>query len=261
MKKIFIFILTFLSLSRVGFAGIRLLNGLKHEKTVKVGEIYEGKIELLNPGPGFCEVRFYQTDYLFFSNGQNIYGEPGKAPRSNAQWLTLSENRIIIPPTEKALVYYTIKVPKDQALIGTYWSLVMAEEIPEIQLRNKKKRIGVQTKMRYGIQLVTNIGDSGTRLIKFLDKQLIHQEDEKIFQIDIENIGQRQLNPSVWAELFNSDGLSVGRFESNRLIIYSGCSVRHKIDLTKVLPGKYKCLVVVDNGDEYVFGAQYDLGI
>jgi len=41
--------------------------------------------------------------------------------------------------------------------------------------------------------------------------------------------------------------------------IYPGTSVRHKIDLSSLPGGKYMALVVADNGDEYIFGAQYTL--
>ncbi len=60
-------------------------------------------------------------------------------------------------------------------------------------------------------------------------------------------------------ELYNTDGVNVGRFESRQLRIYPGCSVRHKVDFKDIPGGRYKALVVADNGDEYVFGARYDI--
>ena len=49
------------------------------------------------------------------------------------------------------------------------------------------------------------------------------------------------------------------RFETDRKRLYPGTSVRYSVDLTEVASGSYQALVVVDNGDEHVFGAQYGL--
>jgi len=109
--------------------------------------------------------------------------------------------------------------------------------------------------------MLTHIGDTGTRKIKFLDKKLFSQDGKTILQMDIENIGERWLTPTLWVELYDNQGTELGRFESGKRRIYPSCSVRYKVDLTDVPEGKYKALVVADNGDEYVFGAKYDLGI
>jgi len=80
-------------------------------------------------------------------------------------------------------------------------------------------------------------------------------------QLDLENTGQRYLRLLVWAELYDEQGTSVGRFQAGRRGVYPGCSTRFHADLSQVPPGKYNALVVADNGDEYVFGARYDLEI
>jgi hypothetical protein len=121
--------------------------------------------------------------------------------------------------------------------------------------------MGLETKVRYGIQIVTNVGAAGTPRIKFLEKKLLTGEDKIILQMDLENTGERWLSPRVWVELYDGRGTLVGRFQGGKKRIFPGCSVRHKVDLSGVAPGKYKALVVVDNGDQYVFGAKYDLGI
>ena len=256
------FILLLLLIPIGSEAGVGVIGGLTREREVKAGETYRGLILIRNTGEAPQEVKVYQTDYLFFFDGRNLYGEPGKTPRSNANWITFSRSRVTIPPQETVSVYYTAKVPDDPSLAGTYWSILMVEPIPESHpqaAEEGKVKVGITQVIRYGIQFVTHIGDSGSRKIRFLDKRLIEKEGKRILQIDIENIGERWLRPYVWAELYNEAGLAVGRFESRRSRIYPRTSVRHRMDLTGLPKGRYKALVVVDNGDRYVFGAQYKL--
>jgi hypothetical protein len=281
MKKILGFFLFLVVLVDFSFAGILVMGELTREKTLQPGESFEGTINLKNTGETSCQVNVYQTDYLFYAEGSNIYGKTGTAVRSNADWLSVAPNRLTIPPNQMASVYYTVRVPQIQKLastyndfqvpespdlIGTYWSMVMVEPVPQtgpesIEDETRKAKMGIQTKIRYGIQMVTNIGDSGTRKIKFSDKRLTNQDGRRFLQIDIENIGERWLAPTLWVEIYDKHGAKAGRFESSKKRIYPGCSVRHKVDLTDVPKGKYKALVVADNGDEYVFGAKYDFGI
>lgn len=264
MKKIILFLVFSIILTDFSFAGVSVIGGLSREKNVKPGEKFEGIIHLKNNGDSSCQVKIYQTDYLFYADGKNIYGEPGSIPRSNARWISLSPVRLTVPPKETASVHYIVQVPENPDLKGSFWSMVMVEAIPEtspesIKEEKEKVKVGIQTIMRYGIQIITNIGGTGERKIRFLDKKLISQDRKRLFQFDIENIGERSLSPVVWVELYNKDGINIGRFESSRLRIYPGCSVRHKVDLTDVPKGRHKALVVADNGDENVFGAQYDL--
>lgn len=248
-------------------AGVSVIGGLTHERIVgnpEIGETYRGTILIRNTGEEPQEVKVYQTDYLFFFDGRNIYGEPGETPRSNADWITFSPKRLVIPPKETSQVNYTVKVPDDETLVGTYWSMIMVEGIskdsPEvIKPEEGKVKLGIRTVLRYGIQMVTHIGDTGARKLKFSNTKLLKDEEMRILQLDIENIGERWLRPFLWAELYDEKGSYIGRFEGGRLRTYPETSVRFKIDLSQVPKGEYKALVVADCGRDDVFGATYTL--
>jgi hypothetical protein len=281
MKKALCFFVFIVVLAELCFAGISVVGELTREESVQPGEKFEGTIKLQNTGETTRQVNVYQTDYVFHADGSNVYGEPGSAVRSNADWLSVSPKRLTIPPNEMALVHYSGQVPavrklasilndfqleESPDLVGTYWSMIMIEPAPETGPENLEDEVGrvkfgIQTKVRYGIQIVTNVGDTGTPKIKFLDKGLTKQEGKTFLQLDIENTGERWLSPTVWVELYNSDGAQIGRFEGGKKRIYPDCSVRHRAELKDVPAGEYKALVVVDNGDQYVFGAKYDLEI
>lgn len=248
----------------VAEAGVSIVGGLTHKKEAQIGKTYKGTISIRNTGDEPQEVRVYQTDYLFFFNGSDIYGQPGKDPRSNANWLIFNPHRMIIPPNGTATVNYTVKVPNDPNLVGTYWSMIMVEGIPKSsplssQPEKGKTKIGIMQVMRYGIQMVTHIGDTGERKLKFLNTKLLRETERKVLQVDMENIGQRWLITSLWVELYDENGAHLGKFEGGKRRIYPGTSVRLKVDLSSVPKGNYKAMVVADCGGDYIFGANYTL--
>lgn len=265
MKKIFLTFVFCAFLTHFCFAGIAVLGSLTKEVEVRPGGSSEGVILLKNTSSRPEEAKVYQTDYLFYSNGKNIYGEPGTVPRSNSGWVTLSNNRVIVPPGETASVYYAIQIPNNPDLKGSYWSLIMVEGAGEPPKSIKeipgKAQFGIRTNLRYAIQVITNIGKTGESKIKFLDKKIVTQDGGKIFQLDVENTGERTLSPFAAIELYNKDGAPAGRYSAEPLRIYPGCSVRYSIDLSAVAKGKYKSLLIIDNKDDNVFGAQYDINI
>ncbi|MGA1864458.1 MAG: hypothetical protein ACMUHX_05300, partial [bacterium] len=263
MKKkiiiIFSLLLLFSAWVRVAGAQINILGGLSHEKKARPGETYEGEIIIKNKGQGIEEVKIYQTDYLFSCDGGSIYGEPGKIPRSNATWIMFRPNRLKIGPKQQESVHYVVKTPIDESLAGTYWSILMIEPIskdsPESsQSKENDVAIGVRQIFRYGIQISTHISDTGVGMLMFLDTKLLKEKEERILKVDVENIGETFLRPSLSVELFNENGAHAGKYEAGPFRTYPGTSVRFKVDLGQIAEGIYKALVVADCGGENVFG-------
>ena len=257
-------------------AGVSIIGGLSHQKKTKPGEIYKGSILIKNTGTEPQEIKIYQTDYQFRFDGSNNYGPPGKLKRSNANWLSFNPHRLIIPPGEVSMVNYTVKVPNepnlpddpnlpnDPNLVGTYWSMLMVEGIPKSSresslLEKGKTKVGITQIIRYGIQMITHMGDTGERKLKFLETKLLREAEKRLLQVDMENIGQRWLRLSLWAELYDESGRYIGKFDGGRKHIYPGTSVRYKVDLSNVPRGNYKALVVADCGEDYIFGANFNL--
>lgn len=244
-----------------------LINGpLTHEKEALPGDSYEDVIEITNPSDIPQEVKIYQTDYLFYADGRILYGDPGKVPRSNANWIIFSPKRLTIAPKESVKVYYTVKVPANQKLTGTYWSMLMVERIPpespeSSQTKKDKLALGILQVFRYGIQIVTHISQTGSRNIKFLSSRLYKKDKFQYFELDVENTGERWLRTTMWLELYDLNGNFYGKFEGERLRIYPATSVRYTIDLSNVPNGTYKGLVIIDCGNNTVFGANFNLVI
>lgn len=247
-----------------GRAQVGIVNGLTQEKICKPGEAFQSFIAIRNYGREPQDVRIYQTDYAFTFDGKSYYDPPGKAARSNAGWITIDRRQLTIPGSSQVDFRYAAKVPDDPSLVGTYWSVIMVEAVPKApasqpEAAKKEPSVGITQVMRYAVQIVTQIGDTGSFKLKFLQTELLQDQGRKILHVDVENIGERWVRPFASLELYNQKGELSGKFEGERLRIFPGTSVRFNFDVSRIAEGKYKALVVLDNKDSHVFGAQYTL--
>jgi hypothetical protein len=244
-------------------AGV-VIGSLTLEREARAGETYQGSVVMTNNEDTPQDVIIYQTDYLFASDGSNQYGKPGTHTRSNANWITFSPRQLQVPPHQSSQVSYVVHVPVDSALTGTYWSMIMVEEVPpplpDSMLQLARNVAAVRQVMRYGVQCVTHIGESGATKVTVTGARLEELENHKReLQVDVENTGERWIVPAAWMELYDTEGRYVGRFETSKKRIFPGTSVRFHIELDGTFSGRYKALVVLDNGDQSVFGAKYNL--
>jgi hypothetical protein len=246
-------------------AGVTISDSLINEITLgKAGtrEIYQAVIILKNAGEKPQEVKIYQTDCEISSDGKKKYGEPGKMARSNASWITIPK-QLTIPAKGTFELNYSIKIPNNKTLVGTYWSTIMVEGIPDISPELKpeknKMKVGVETKIRYAVQIITNVGDTGTVDLNYINVKLIKEANKRVLQADMGNTGEKMARPLLYVELYNEDGTYAGKFSGEKKRIYPGMSVRFNINLSEVPKGKYKAMVMADCGDDEIFGATYNI--
>ena len=264
-KTIFISLAINFFLTSVVHPQVSVIGDLVRERVSNIGETYDGVIYVRNFSDEARDARVYQTDYLCFSDGSVIYGEPaGQDPRSNAAWITYNPHYLTVPPKEVSEVHYTITVPADANLTGSYWSMFMVEGVslePPSAVTDETGQnvLSIRHVIRYAIQMVTHIGESGTRAISFLNTELLKEEGTRILQVDIENTGERFMKLIVWSELYNDEGGFIGRFEGGERRLYPGTSVRYEIDLSEVPEGTYQALVVADGGGDDIFGINYTM--
>lgn len=248
-------------------ANIEIVNGLIHEKEAISGETYETIILIKNSGLKPEQIRIYLTDFYFHADGRQYYSEPGKLDRSNSNWITYYPRNCVILAGETIELKCIIQVPGTSRLVGTYWSMILVEgffiESPSDQSNGRRKRpeLNTQDVTRYGIQMITHIDNSGSRKIKFLSTELLIEESNKILQVDVENVGERWLNPLLFVEVYTQNRDYIGKFDGGKWRIYPGTSVRYRIDLTPLKMGRYIAMIIVDNLDENIFGKEISLDI
>lgn len=239
------------------------------EHQAEPGESYTGTVVVRNGSNTPQEAKIYHTDYLTFANGTTSYGEPGTTPRSNANWISIQPSYVTVPPHQAVEVTYTVHVPSHAAhpLVGTYWSMLMVEGIPKgsaesnyvLAAGRRKVQMGIVTRLRYAVQIVTQIGNTGTRNVQFANPKTVVDAHGKRLQFDLINTGERAYRPGVTLELYTEAGDRVASLTASRELTYPGTSLRQSFTLDRIPKGQYRALVIVDTGSDDAVGAQFTI--
>lgn len=238
-------------------AQVSVVSSTLEEHAAAPGERYAGTVRVRNGGVEPQQVRVSSADYRFLADGRTFYEQPGTVERSNAAWVAFSPSRLTLAPGEEATVAYTVAVPADASLRGSYWSVLMVEAVDEAPAAVRAGRVGIAPNIRYAVQLATHVGQAERRIA--LEGARLTTEGGKALQVDIVNTGLQADRLELRVDLFDAEGAPVGRLASTRGLVYPGSSIRQRFHLGSIPPGTYKALLVVDTGTADVFGAEYTL--
>lgn len=241
-------------------ASVLVLGELTHEHILLPGESIAGVIEVMNQAGVAQQVRIYQTDYNYSADGTSQYGTAGEMVRSNANWIEISPKQFVVPPNERAIVNYNVRVPEER-VNGSYWSMVMIEPVQEMPTDQSEEMLQIRTVIRYGVQLITHIGNSGIKSVRFQNTEVVRDSSSRHLQIELENDGERLVRPNIWIEVYNSEGQFVGKFEAKQGKLVPGASIRRQIDISQLNGGEYKTLIIADCGGDDIFGLNLTLNV
>ncbi len=230
--------------------------------TVQKGDTYTGEVSVMNVGDRVERVRLSQNDYLFYANGQDVYPEAGYLERSNSSWIQFSLDDFSVNPGEERTVSYIVRVPSEKELIGSYWSTIMVQAITDTALNEENEGTAkVNTALRFALQVVTEIGDTGIATVEFQNPKHKASDGECCFSVDIENTGEKHFKLFSSAIVYSSVGSYIGTFPGTRKICYPGSSVKLTVDLPELEKGSYQIQFIADGGENDIFGALYGLEI
>jgi len=264
MVKLLCWVLSFLVPYFVNLeaANVVIPGSLTQENRGTPKQVLQGTIPIQNLGDEVAVVKVTLSDYLFYAKGETIFPTKGSTPRSNALWIQPTSSQIEIAPKTTFSFPYTLQIPDDPTLEGTYWSIFLVEPIEDpSSLSKKEKSLGIQTIIRYGVQIVTHVGNQGSHALKIIDKQLMKEQDTCTFSLSVENTGTLMQTPSLLVEILDIRGKKISKLESPKQRIFPSCSVTYHVDLTSLPQGEYKAMAILDQGESSLFGAQYDLHI
>lgn len=264
-RTLFLLLIGTLAIGAV-FGEVIVDGALTHEISVEPGGTFGGTIVLRNSNTEAEEVKLYQTDYRSTADGYSHYDDPGTLKRSNAEWIAISSMRFTIPAGESHTIRYTVDVPQDSSLEGTYNSVLMIEPIPKSSGESasfdpNQTGVGISTVLRYAVRMITTIQDTGTIMPQIVHTELVQEGEAFRLNLDVLNAGTLFVRVSSWAELYTQDGELVGKFEGRRTSIFPDSAKRFNIDLEGVSKDTYIALVVLDCGNNDVFGANFTLQI
>jgi len=261
VRIIAIFLIISFSGILISDAAIVVLNGLTHELRVQPGETYRGSITIRNNGKKAKSVRVYQRDYWFNYKGESKHDQPGTLERSNGGWISFNPVLLKLEAKENATIDFEVAVPDNDSLTGTYWSVIMVEGITPPDTSGVKKGIRINTAIRYAVQIITNIGNTGKSDIQFLGLELAHENEKNVLHVVIENTGERVLRPEMNLELFDESGNSAGIIKSDLRVTFPGTSIMSTLILDGIKPGSYTGVLIADCGEDNLFGSNLSLEI
>jgi len=241
-------------------AQIAVVGSTVEEHSAAPGQSYEGTILVRNTTATPQSVRIYKSDYLFYANGTSHFDDAGTTPRSNANWVKPSASTVVVPPMGELTVGYTISVPANDTLRGTYWSALMVEGAPTAPPAASAKQVGIGAVVRYAVQLATHLPKAGSRKVAFSNQVLsTDSTGHRVLELDVQNTGERAYRPNLWVELYDANGVVRGRREQQRGLLYPGTSLKQRFVFDALPAGSYKAVVFADSGDDSVFASQYKL--
>ena len=262
-KKYLFFVIVLLFNLTLTNASIVVLNGLTHRYIVEHGMLYKGVISIQNTADINQNVRIYLNNYAYKATGEIYYLEPGNGAnnRSNALWVDLNVEYLILKPKEKYDLHYEITVPDTTEFDGSYWSLVMIEPVDFITPKDHNEGLNVRSVVRYAIQLITTLNeDTSIASLEFQNVNIVNESGKRFLQVDIINKGDLYHKVTASAEFFESrEGTETGLFKSNIQSLLPNNSKRFTIDISSVPTGNYSTVLLADSGDDNLFGLNLEI--
>lgn len=261
MKNIFFFWVVLLAGTFPAYSGVAILNGLTHTHQVQAGGQLTEKITVKNDGRKEARIVIYKQDLVFPCGGAaSLYTESGSHTRSFNTWIKTNVEEKLLAPGEEYNIYYTIQIPSGPDNAGSYWTLLMVEGADPLREENSNGMV-VNSKVRYGVQIIADVGAYQSPQLNFLDAKILSTPAKtKYLSARIQNAGTFSASVKVNLEIYNAAGQKIKTLEAITRRIYPDNCNQFEIDLGDLPPGKYESILVADNGKD-LFGTNVSLEI
>lgn len=253
-----LFILTlYLLVSSYAHAGITIINGLTHVHDAHRGEVITGQIQMHNQGSKKPErVVVGLKEFHSSCDGSEMTTTTLDIDKSISKWISFNTNEKVLKSGEKFTLKYTIKVPEtfspEILAKGSFWSIVMVEGDDIIKENVINEGLKVNSKIRYGIQVIVNLGDKDDPQIEFVDVKLDKKREDKSTRVDVllENQGVFLVRPLVSLTLYNDAGEEVKKIETKIKKVYPESCTRYVLILEDLPKQEFEGVLVADYGSD-----------
>jgi hypothetical protein len=166
---------------------------------------------------------------------------------SLAPFLNTSVSEAELAPGEEYELIYKIDLSQSTLSTGTLWSLLMIEVIKPISETKTEGGFSVGSKIRYGVQIISNIGMKEVPLLQFTQVQLGKDLDEnKLLEASLENMGSFIALPLVEIQIYNSKGEKVKDLSVPSKKVYPKNCQKFQLPLADLESGKYKAVLFAE---------------
>jgi hypothetical protein len=252
MKKLFfalLFIACFFTNSK---ATVVIQNGLTHVHSMNSGEVLLGKIVLKNLSKKTERVSVYQNDLEILCSGIVNYNKSGSNPKSLVEFITLNTSDQTLAPNEEFEVSYKISIPSGYDKKGSLWTLIMVEVAEPISEQKVEYGVSIGSKIRYGIQVIANIGENEINKYSFKDVKLLKTENERKIEAILQNEGDFLINPILNIQIFDENGNLSKELKLPSKKLYPSNCQKFEIDIMDLKKGKYNVVLVSESNEESI---------
>lgn len=242
------------------FAKVMVINGLTHVHAGRQGQLLKGKIQVKNVGATAEKILIYQNGLLQTCDEKNDFVPVEGQVRGLGKWIETNVDETVIQAGETYEIQYTINVPQDTSLSGSYWSLLMIEGAEPIN-KALNSQFTVGSKIRYAVQIIADIGTPENPKLNFEKVDLKQAESgNKAVRAKLKNLGKFMVVPKLTLEIYSKDGQKIKAFESTYQKIYPFTCKDFAIEISGLANGKYDAVLVADYGQD-LFGTNLVIDI
>ncbi len=248
MRKITLLIL-FCFMYQFVAANVVVLNGLTHTHKTSSGEIISGIVKLKNTKDTEQRIIVYFNDLFQECGKETILTADFSHENSIAKWFSTNVNERVLKGNEEYELLYTINIPEGVDIKGSFWGVLMVEIEKPIKEDDLEYGVKLESKVRYGIQIITDINERTTSDLEFYNLEIEETNSTKIINVDVQNKGAFYVQPTLILEVFNENGEQAKKLEVKFKKIYPNSCKAFSLDISDIPKGVYTAMLVADYGE------------
>ncbi|AOW20492.1 hypothetical protein LPB138_07305 [Urechidicola croceus] len=236
------------------YANVAITNGLTHIYKGNSGDVISGEVILMNGSDQEQLVTFELNEAIFSCETNRIFTNEYSHPKSSTDWFNGKVLNKVLGPKEKYVYTYTIEMPNDKSLRGSYWTVLKVNLEKPIREESINGNIGLDTKITYAVALLTHVNDYDELSLDFENINL--KEDAQNLKKELE---VKLINNSLFIEgiklsleIYDNNGVKVHEGKTDRNLTFPGFCRDFLIDVSSLPNGKYECVLIADSREEFI---------
>ena len=262
MKSTILFITVLLFSISSAYSGVLIRNGLLHKFSGSDGSRMYGEVILVNTSSTEERISFHLNEAMFSCEQQRYFTSDTTHTRSSLAWFEGNLVDRVLAPKEKFIYKFSINIPQDQTLQGSYWSMLMVQVEKPFAQSQVGNALALSNQVRYAIALLTDVNPSKENIqIDFTDVKVeTLGNNQKQIAINIQNEDKYIEEVKLLLEVYDAEGNNVLKKETVTGFLFPSFCKHFTIDISELPKGNYECLLVAESREEYI-GTNINLSI
>lgn len=262
MKTRILTLITLFLIIVKSYSSVVVMNGLTHSYSGVSGDVITGEIILINSSDEEQRVTFELNDIIFSCTENRIFTSETTHSQSSIDWFNAELMDKTLRSKEKYIYRFTITIPKNQNLKGSFWSTLMVNVEKPIKEEALNAKVGLDTRIRYSVALLTDVNMKEEVNIDFKSIALNEAKTNGKRELDVKVYNESEFIEGVklTLEVYNDDGEKIFESETDRNMAFPGFCRDYKVDLTSLAIGEYECVLIAESREKFI-GANITLTI